>query len=163
MSLEFELKEEDKVTNVVFRGEIDIDVDQTITQIASLCKTKRIRFDCRGFSRINSVGIMVWLKALEAFKDKTYSFHNCSEQFVDVAVMIPLFPGTGWIESLIVRYQCSGCGHVEMKTINIKSGQLPNVDEEGTCPKCTESMETDFDLTGNLETLHERGSFSARA
>lgn len=163
MSLEFELREDNDTTNVTFRGEIDVDVDQTIGQIAGLTKTKRIRFDCRGFTRINSVGIMIWLKALEAFKEKIYSFHNCSEQFVDVAVMIPLFPGTGWIESLVVRYQCSGCGHIEMKTIAVKSGEMPNIEEGGTCSKCTDAMETDFDLIGNIETLHERGSFIARA
>lgn len=162
MTLEFDIQESKSETVVLFRGQIDIQVDETLKELENRIKTARLRFDCGGIARINSVGITIWLKALETFKGRTYSFFNCNEQFLDVAVMIPLFPGTGWIESIKIQYNCGSCQHTEQRVHDATDGQIPNVDTSARCPKCTEALETDVDLIDNLDTLDERGSFKAR-
>lgn len=162
MTLDFEIQESANETVVLFRGQIDIQVDESLKQLEKRIKTARLRFDCGGISRINSIGITIWLKALETFNGRTYSFFNCNEQFLDVAVMIPLFPGTGWIESIKIQYRCDACQHTEQRIHDADQGQAPNVDSDARCPKCTEALEMDVDLNDNLETLNERGSFQVR-
>ena len=162
MNLEFEIQESQSEAVVLFRGQIDVQVDETLKELERRIKTARLRFDCGGISRINSVGITIWLKALESLKGRTYSFFNCNEQFLDVAVMIPLFPGTGWIESIKINYACTGCQYTEKKVHDTVIGQIPSIETSAICPKCTEALEMDVDLIDNLETLNERGSFKAR-
>ncbi len=162
MTLAFEIQENVNETVVLFRGQIDIDVGEILKDLKSRIKTPRLRFDCGGIARINSVGITIWLKALESLNDRIYSFFNCNEQFLDVAVMIPLFPGTGWIESINVQYSCDGCRHIENRIHETGNGEIPPVDTTARCPKCTEALATDYDLIDNLETLNERGSFKSR-
>ncbi len=163
MTLDFEIQEHGNETVVQFRGEIDIHVGETLKELERKLKTSRLRFDCGGIARINSIGITIWLKALETLKNHVYSFSECNEQFLDVAVMIPLFPGTGWIESIKIQYSCDGCQHVEKRLHETGNGQVPKIDTTARCPKCTEALETDCDLADNLETLNDRGSFTARA
>lgn len=162
MTLDFEIQENANETIVLFRGEIDVKVGETLKDLKNRIRTSRLRFDCGGIVRINSVGITVWLKSLDSFNDRIYSFFNCNEQFLDVAVMIPLFPGTGWIESIEIQYICDGCRHTEKHIYKTGIGQIPKVDTAARCPKCTEALETDCDIIDNLETLNERGSFQSR-
>jgi anti-anti-sigma regulatory factor len=162
MALEFDIQESKTETVVLFRGQVDVQVEETLKELERRIKTPRVRFDCEGISRLNSVGITIWLKALESLNGRTYSFFNCNEQFLDAAVMIPLFPGTGWIESIKIRYNCDGCQHTENFVLETNGERIPNVDTSAKCPKCTAELETDMDLIENLDTLNERGSFQAR-
>ncbi len=163
MTLEFSLKHGPAETIVVFSGHIDAVVGDALQQVSAQLKTKRMQFDCGGITRINSIGITTWLKALDQFSDRTYSFFNCTEQFIDAAVMIPQFPGKGWIESIRVPLYCDACDHQEYRDFPTGGGHLPDFEAVGaSCPKCVSRLEADSDLAGNLETLHERGSFKPR-
>lgn len=161
MTLEFDIQDSPQEATVQFRGQIDARVGDALEHVRSRTQAPRLRFDCAGITRINSVGITAWLKALGTFSDRKYSFFNCTEQFIDSAVMIPQFPGKGWIESIRVQYCCDACRYQESRGYDTQKG-IPTLESTGICPKCAEPLDTDIDLMGNLETLHERGSFKPR-
>ncbi len=160
--MEFSVKEAPGTTTVVFAGSIDGRIGDTLASLRDQVKSRTIYFDCGGITRINSLGIAAWLKALTHFDDFKYSFLDCTEQFLDAAIMIPQFPGKGWIESINILYCCDGCRFNVQKKFTAVGGAMPVIDPPSQCPTCTEPLEMDADLLTVLETLESRNSFKAR-
>lgn len=91
--------------------------------------------NCRGITRINSVGVKTWMKYFQGlrFQGHQFKFVDCSQPIVEQLNMISNFDCGGKVESILLPFYCSTCKQELIGTANTsdlkESGlEVPNVD-----------------------------------
>lgn len=102
--------------------------------------------NCKGVSRINSVGVKAWIKYFQsvAASGTQLRFVECSTAIVEQINLISNFTCGGNVESIFVPFACGGCGAELVGLFKAdalkKAGfNLPNL----KCSKC--GGEAEFD------------------
>lgn len=74
-----------------------------------------IQVNCKGVSRINSVGVKAWIKYFKGLSDQgvKITFVECSTAIVEQINLISNFTCGGTVESIFVPFSCTQC-HAEL-------------------------------------------------
>ncbi len=72
------------------------------------CKKSRLKMNLANVTRINSVGIRVWLQLNQKLKGKLIEYHECSVAVINTANLIKGF-FEGQIISFYVPFVCNSC------------------------------------------------------
>lgn len=122
------------VVKLVGSIEESVDFEQLIGPVS-----KEIQVNCKGVTRINSVGVKAWIKYFQALKARGVNvrFAECSMAIIEQINLISNFLSGGEVLSLYVPFLCENCKAefvalftVEMvKKLNFK---MPFA----KCPKC---------------------------
>jgi anti-anti-sigma regulatory factor len=67
--------------------------------------------NCKGVTRINSVGVKTWMKYFQALKTQgiPFKFLECSYPIIEQLNMISNFSCGGTVESILLPYSCMKC------------------------------------------------------
>jgi hypothetical protein len=106
----------------------------------------KVVFNCEHLGIINSIGAATWVSNIGAFSDLRMAFRNCPHTFTALCLMLPGFTATGVVESLYVRYNCSGCMRLGRAILAhreeaLRQGGFKPVQ----CPTCGRPMQPDED------------------
>jgi serine/threonine protein kinase len=128
----------DDGVDVTFRGEInETSVLDTVFQHRGT-----IRLDLSGVTRINSVGIRIWLEAMRAATSQRLIMTRCSPCIVNQINLIPSLAQGVEVESILVPYVCRTCSEESLelvKTSIIRGGNPP----VRHCVRCREALDCD--------------------
>lgn len=106
------------ITNITLEGVID---EKSQLQELFRDTQDRIFINLKGVRRINSYGIMEWVKALKKIPDtKKVFFVECSPSMIKQFNLISNFAGPGEVVSLLAPYRCEGCGFEEEKLLVVE-------------------------------------------
>jgi anti-anti-sigma regulatory factor len=93
-----------------------------------------LNVNCRGITRINSVGVKTWIRYFQNLKamGKQFKFSDCSHPIVEQMNVISNFSCGGEIESVLLPYSCAKCAKefvATVKTADLKARglQIPKV------------------------------------
>jgi len=107
---------------------------------------KNMEINCKGITRINSIGIKLWIEFFSSCASKhiTLKFLECSPSIVQQLNSISNFKCNGSVESIQVPFSCEKC--------NVEFQQLFKVDDLISskfvlpgykCPRCQGQMNFD--------------------
>lgn len=144
---------EDAYTLVYLKGDLVNEIKATFEAIESSLVTRDIVFDCSELEKLNSIGVRHWMMFLDRIaKNHTFTFRNCSESFIDTALMIPGFTRNNKIESFFTSFDCQGCTNEKSLLISFVDGRSV-VPSSVTCEKCGNKMAPDESLEDHLNDL----------
>lgn len=109
-----------------------------------------IDFNAAAVRYISSAGVRAWCDFLGTLAGKRYTFRHCSIAFASQAAMVPLFIGTGDVQSLEAPYICEPCDREETRLLEVRSLLRENdevVPPLFTCNECGGDLVFD-DLPG---------------
>lgn len=71
----------------------------------------KLRVNCKGVPRINSVGVKAWIKYFQSAQEKGSAlvFEECSTAIVEQINLISNFVCGGRVESIYVPFSCTNC------------------------------------------------------
>lgn len=100
---------------------------------------KELHLNCKGVTRINSMGTRGWVKYFEAVSARgtLVTLKDCSPAIVEQLNLIVNFAPKGEVESVCVPFYCNSCSSqliASFRTADLKKSQL-NVPSL-KCPKC---------------------------
>jgi hypothetical protein len=131
-------------TTVVFRGEVDENVD-----FAALPRELdgRVIFHLQDVNRINSCGVREWINFVRELSGVTdLVFSHCSTTVVNQLNMIYNFRGDATVRSFYLPYVCESCDHEDERLVEVAS-ELPNGYRgsipEHECSRCHAKMVID--------------------
>ncbi len=86
--------------------EENVNLDQMIGPVNGV-----LVVNCKGVTRINSVGVKTWMKYFQGLKaaGKAFRFVECSQPIIEQLNMISNFSCGGEIESILLPYSCGKC------------------------------------------------------
>ena len=112
--------------------------------------TGQLTVNCRGVTRINSVGVKTWVKYFQNLKalGRKFRFIECSTAIIEQLNMISNFASGGEVVSLLLPFSCLKCQRefvANCKTEDLKKNnlQIPNVKCEK--PECGARFDDDPD------------------
>jgi len=131
------VKEQQGEALVVFmKGSIEesVNFEELIGQVPT-----QLRVNCKGISRINSVGVKAWIKYFSGLQANgvNLTFYECSTAIVEQINLISNFSCGGKVESIFVPFSCGSCNSElvglftadQIKQLNF---EIPNL----KCTKC---------------------------
>lgn len=90
--------------------------------------------NCRGITRINSVGVKTWIRYFQALKAQghSFSFVECPHPIIEQMNVISNFSCGGKVESVLLPYSCSKCekefvANVKTNDLIARGLQIPKV------------------------------------
>jgi hypothetical protein len=99
----------------------------------------KVRFNCKGIQRINSVGVKNWVRYFESLKKTSLNivFEHCSPAIVEQVNMISNFLQGYPMVSVYVPFACTKCGselvgHFEVEALKKLKFEIPTLN----CTKC---------------------------
>jgi anti-anti-sigma regulatory factor/DNA-directed RNA polymerase subunit RPC12/RpoP len=112
--------------------EENVDFDKLVGQT-----TNDIIVNCKGVSRINSIGVKAWIKYFSSLSAKgaQLKFQECSFAIVEQINLISNFGAGGAVESLYAPYLCGGCKSEYMRLFTVD--ELKQLNFEVPNMKCT--------------------------
>lgn len=108
--LKIEITPDGKRTKVSLIGIVD--EDSVLTPIEQLKTPVVINF--KGLTQMNSVGIRLFMKAMEAIQDNGLFFEECTSAIVRQMSMVPSFQGKAKVLSIYAPFTCSDCEDTKM-------------------------------------------------
>ena len=106
-------------TRVILSGAIDerCELDEAL---GGLAESEPIELDLAGISRINSIGVMRWITALEALcKGRDVRVVRASYVVINQANSVANFFADAQVRSCLVPYFCPACGDNKMLEIEV--------------------------------------------
>ena len=98
-----------------------------------------LRVNCKGVTRINSVGVKSWIKYFQTLQAKSVklTFDECSTAIVEQMNLISNFGCGGTVESIYVPFSCGNCksellGLFKVEALKKINFQIPDL----KCSKC---------------------------
>lgn len=93
--------------------------------------------NCKGITRINSVGVKSWIKYFQSVKNTRFVFQECSTAIVEQMNLISNFTCGGTVESIFVPFSCGNCkselvGLFRVDALKKINFQIPDL----KCSKC---------------------------
>jgi hypothetical protein len=111
-----------------------------------LAAQEPLRLHMGGLSKLNSIGILNFLRFLSDWGPRPIHYESATSEFIDQLNMIPSLKGVNnhaVIESFFVPWQCLECDHEDAVLMNADQ-VVPQVeagnDPERKCPKCSSDM-----------------------
>lgn len=114
--------------------------------IGSILMDTPIIINCKGISRINSLGVKKWIQFFGELSKMGAKlvFEEVSGPLIENLNMITNFLGTGKVTSAMVPYLCSKCRHKFAKAVNVDEIKKSNFSlPSEKCEKC--SAASNFD------------------
>jgi len=115
----------------------------------------RIILDLANISRIDSLGVREWIRAMQSSGDsQTIVWERVSPAMSSQVGMITNFVGRGSVASFILPWWCQACGNehtTDVEAQALKSSGL----ESPECPKCGATMTLDELDEGYIDALLE--------
>jgi anti-anti-sigma regulatory factor/DNA-directed RNA polymerase subunit RPC12/RpoP len=106
----------------------------------------QMEINCKGISRINSIGVKGWIKYFQNCQTKGSKliFSECSTAIVEQINLISNFACGGKVESIYLPYSCAQCrnelaGLMKVEELKKLSMKLPALN----CNKCSGKAEFD--------------------
>jgi predicted RNA-binding Zn-ribbon protein involved in translation (DUF1610 family) len=93
--------------------------------------------NCKGITRINSVGVKSWIKYFQSLSGTKLTFEECSTAIVEQLNLISNFSCGGTVESIFVPFSCPNCkselvGLFKVESLKKVNFQIPDL----KCSKC---------------------------
>ncbi len=140
----WEITPADEGVLVAFRGDFVESVDFA-PLLERLQVERRMELDMSRVRRLNSVGACRWAETMQLLRGRRIAFLRCSLEFTSHAAMTTGMIGDGRVESAFAPYACGGCGHTELRLLQVAA----LLDEHALhppvlrCGKCAGELEFD--------------------
>ncbi len=159
----FEIKPEGIA--VSFEGAMTEGVQLTLNEVSGRLPNKpaRIRFDMRGVTHVNSIGIREWLTFIRGIELKhTMTFAECPASFMGFALMVPGIVGKGRVESFASVYRCHTCRTTTQVSLVGDEVRTKGLSTQ-TCAACGSEMESQISDGADLQQMLRDPSSSPRS
>jgi anti-anti-sigma regulatory factor len=106
--------------------------------------------NCRGVTRINSVGVKMWMRYFQNLREqgRRFKFMECSPAIVEQLNLISNFSCGGEVESILLPFSCVKCKSdfvANMATKELKKAQLLIPAVKCEKPECAATFDDDPD------------------
>lgn len=155
MSFNIQIESLDEHT-IVLRPIGPVTVDADLTQLVQP-GAKRVIFDLSQVSRIDSLGVREWIRAMDRLpKEQVVIWERVSPAMCAQVGMISNFVGPGRIASFVLPWWCEDCREDHTTDVEIDTVP-PGAIHPCSCPTCGQTMVLDELDEGYIAALKEHG------